>query len=544
MLEVFILNASYIFIVFFMLPKVLHIYQLESYSYKKNYFWLKSNFSYVFNKYILFNIFLFFINFIFMLILSELFYLLFFYILFLPTYVYVTATTEKKVYKTPLKYTKRIIRFIIIFIVFYLLIFNMGLINLVNIKLIYALLPLNFTLVLFVFIVSHLISYIIELVIAKVYLQLAKNKLMKSNILKTVGITGSYGKTSVKNFVHTILSEKYNALSTPKSYNTTMGIVRTIRENLNFQHKIFVVEMGADKAGDIKDLCEIVYPEVGVLVSIGKQHLNTFKFFDNIIRTKSELPNYINNSNGVMIFNLDDNNVHKIFSKFNLKKYGVCIDVNNHDNLKQNFFVNNTFILSTNNLQLDEKGSTFEILVNDKYFLTAETVLLGRHNVINILLAVAVCIELGLDEKEIMIGIKKLKAVSNRLEIKKMANGAILIDNGFNSNPTSAQVSLDVLSLFKNKNKIIITPGMVELANEQYTENYIFGGKIAKFADRAIVVNNVNKNALTAGLIDGGLDKNKILYFDNFNNSLIEYLKTLSDNDVVLIENDLPDNYI
>ncbi len=546
MIEIILLNAIYIFSVFSMLPKCLHIYQLESYDCKKNYIWFKLNLNFVFYKYLLFDVILFFINYCFLLILSDLFFLIYFFILVLPCYFFISYYDEilkTKTHKKPLMFTNRIKRFTLIFLIFYLLIFNFLFIKYFSLNLLYCLLPLNFLLFSLIFVLSHFVSNIIEKTIAYCFISSAKKILRESNIITTIGITGSFGKTSVKNFMHTILSEKFNSLSTPKSYNTPMGVVKTIRENLNFQHKVFVVEMGADKKGDIHKLCEIVYPNMGVLTSIGKQHLNTFKSFENIIQTKSELSEFIKAISGIMVFNLDDKNVLDIYLKYSLKKYGVCIDINNHENFEQKRIFDNETILSAYNITLSEKGCKFDLLKNNEYFLTAESVLLGKHNILNILLAVAVAVELNLSKNEIITGIRKLKPIPNRLEIKKLANGATLIDNGFNSNPTSAQVSLEVLSLFNKKIKTIITPGLVELANEQYTENYLFGKSIAKVADTAIIVNNVNKNSLTAGLIDGGMEKDKILYFDNFNSSLINYLKTLSANNVVLIENDLPDNY-
>lgn len=546
MLEIILINAIYIFSVISLLLNCLHIYQLESYDCQKNYIWLRANFGFVFKKYVLINVALFFINYCFFIVLSELFFSIYFYILFLPCFIFVSYYDEifkNIIHKKPLRFTKRVIRFILIFTFLYLIILNLIFVKFISLKVLYCFLPLNFVLHSLIFFVSHFVSVAIEKIIAKYYISSAKRILIKSNVVTTIGVTGSFGKTSVKNFIYTILSEKYNTLATPKSFNTPMGVVKTIRENLNFQHKIFVVEMGADKKGDIRQLCEIVYPDMGVLTSIGKQHLSTFKSFENIIRTKNELSDFVKAISGIMVFNLDDANVLDAYLRYPNKKYGVSVNIANHENFKDKKFFDKEIILSADNLTLSEKGCRFDILKNNENFITAESVLIGRHNVLNILLAVAIAIELNLSKNEIVAGIRKLKPIPNRLEIKKLANGATLIDNGFNSNPTSAQISLEVLSLFNNKNKIVITPGLVELANEQYTENYLFGKSIAKVADTAIIVNNVNKNSLTAGLFDGGMKKNKIIYFENFNTSLIDYLKTLTKDEVVLIENDLPDNY-
>lgn len=128
--------------------------------------------------------------------------------------------------------------------------------------------------------------------------------------LKVIGITGSYGKTSVKYYLSTVLKAKYNVLMTPESYNTPMGVVKTIREQLRPTHEIFVCEMGARHVGDIKEICDIVFPEYGIITSIGEQHLETFKSIENIIKTKFELYDAVADKDK-MFLNGDNENITK-----------------------------------------------------------------------------------------------------------------------------------------------------------------------------------------------------------------------------------------
>ena len=109
------------------------------------------------------------------------------------------------------------------------------------------------------------------------YVKEAKNILKEHKNLKIIGITGSYGKTSTKNIINAILSEKYSTVMTPKSYNTTLGVTKTIREYIKPYTEIFVCEMGASRLGDIKEICNFVKPDISVITSIGPQHLSTFK---------------------------------------------------------------------------------------------------------------------------------------------------------------------------------------------------------------------------------------------------------------------------
>ena len=133
----------------------------------------------------------------------------------------------------------------------------------------------------------NIVNSPIEKWIQKGFYNKAKRKLEEMPNLKVIGITGSYGKTSTKYIVSTILSQKYNVLMTPESFNTTMGVVRTINEKLNSMHNLFVCEMGAKQVGDIKEICDLVKPDYGILTAIGPQHLETFKTIDNVKKNQT-----------------------------------------------------------------------------------------------------------------------------------------------------------------------------------------------------------------------------------------------------------------
>ena len=153
--------------------------------------------------------------------------------------------------------------------------------------------------------VANLINTPLEKAIADGYVKDAKRRLETMPNLTVVGITGSYGKTSVKNFMAALLAVKYNVLMTPGSYNTTMGVVRTIREMLRPSHEIFIAEMGAKQSGDIKEICDLVHPTYGILTSIGEQHLETFGSVENIVATKFELVDAIP-ADGMAFLNYDN----------------------------------------------------------------------------------------------------------------------------------------------------------------------------------------------------------------------------------------------
>ena len=121
------------------------------------------------------------------------------------------------------------------------------------------------------------------------YINDAKKIIKNCPDLLVIGITGSFGKTSVKYFLDELLSVKYNVLKTPGNFNTTLGVVKTIRSSLRATHDIFLCEMGAKNIGDIKEICDIVHPKMGIITSVGEMHLESFKSIENVRKTKFEL---------------------------------------------------------------------------------------------------------------------------------------------------------------------------------------------------------------------------------------------------------------
>ena len=362
----------------------------------------------------------------------------------------------------------------------------------------------------------------------KYYIQ-ASEKIKSMNI-NSVGITGSYGKTSTKFITGTILSEKYKVLKTPESYNTPMGISKIINNELRDDYNVFIAEFGATKAGDIDQLAKLTNPKIGIITSIGPCHLETFKSIDNIMRTKYELIEDLPDD-GTAIFNYDNEYVKRLADKTFKHKllYGI-------DNIEE------TDIFATD-IHVDSLGSSFTLCINSLGTIECRTKLLGRHNILNILGGAALASVLGLTLEEIKRGISKLEAVEHRLQLIDNGTGVLVIDDAFNSNPDGAKAALDVLNSFTGRRKIIVTPGMVELGNIEETENYKFGEFIASVCDLAILVGKKRTLPIYQGMKKHNFNEDN-LYVVNSLNEASEVLKTLTKiNDVVLFENDLPDTY-
>lgn len=359
----------------------------------------------------------------------------------------------------------------------------------------------------------------------------AQNKIknMEGGLI-SIGITGSYGKTSTKFVATTIIQEKYNVLNTPESFNTPMGLSKIINNELSDEHEVFIAELGATKIGDIAEVAALTNPKIGILTSIGPCHLETFKSIDNIMRTKYELIDSLPDD-GVAIFNYDNEHVKKLADKTFKEKllYGI-------ENIGE------TDVFATN-IKVDSNGSSFSLCINSQGTIECSTKLLGKHNILNILAGAATASVLGLSLEEIAKGISKLEAVEHRLKLIDHGTGVLVIDDAFNSNPDGAKAALEVLNSYTDRRKIIVTPGMIELGELEETENFKFGENIASVCDIVILVGKKRTLPIYEGVKKHNFNDDN-LYVVNSLNEATEILKTLTKvNDVVLFENDLPDTY-
>lgn len=377
-------------------------------------------------------------------------------------------------------------------------------------------------------IIANFLADPTETMINNHYINSAARKLGKKeyNDLIRIGITGSYGKTSTKYILQTILSEKYNVLATPESYNTTMGNVRTIREKLKPEHQVFISEMGARRRYDIQEICNFVRPQIGIITSIGPQHLETFKKIENVVKTKSELLVGLT-YDGVAFLPINDKYCKEIYQKEKHEKYSYGIG-------------EKADVYATD-IKLSAKGSTFTVVTKNDRF-TCTTKLLGEHNVQNIIGSIAIALHLGLTKEEIMRGVEKIEPVPHRLQILPSPNGGVVIDDAFNSNPVGSKMALEVLKKFEGR-KIIITPGMVELGAEEYKLNKEFGRQMADAVDVAILVGVKRSKPIEEGLREKKFDENNIYVVNSLAEATNRLTKLANPNNVVLFENDLPDNY-
>lgn len=441
-------------------------------------------------------------------------------------FIFSYKNTKKK---TPLKFTNRLKRLLFVFIVncvilsFLLLSGFYSFSNSIKYAII-AILPIFLPPILML---SNLVIMPFEKMNYKRYIKLAKKKLHAMPNLIKIGVTGSFGKTSTKYFLNTILSEKYFVCMSPHNYNTPMGITKVVLSDLLLSHQVLIAEMGARYEGDIAELCDLVEPQYGIITSVGEQHLQTFKDFDTIKRTKYELVKKLP-QNGLIVFNGNNKVCREYYSHTKIKKVMTGF--------------NEKYDIFADEIETTRNGTEFILHIKDEC-IDCKTQLLGLHNIEDILLAVAMANELGLTIYEIASGINKLQPVEHRLELIKSTNGNVIIDDTYNGSIEGSKSALNILNLFEGQ-KIVITPGLVELGEKEKIANIEFGERIAEVADIVILVNLVNANEIKTGLRNKGFEEELIFEVPKLSEvqEIISQLKL--ENSTILFYNDLPDNYL
>ncbi|GIV61313.1 MAG: Mur ligase [Rhodothermaceae bacterium] len=357
----------------------------------------------------------------------------------------------------------------------------------------------------------------------------ARRHLARRPDLTIVGVTGSYGKTSVKFIIAELLGQRYHVLATPGSYNTPMGICLVVNNQLRPEHQVLVLEYGIRHPGDIRELCAIARPDVAVITTVGVAHLETMGSIENIAQEKGSLITHMK-PGGPVVLNVDDPRVAAMAERATGRVWRVSVE--GHPNAD----------ITARDLQYGPDGTTFTVRDEEGHEAVFRTKLLGRHNVLNILLGVAVGRSMGLRLRQMAHAAARLQPVAHRLQLRQ--EGPItVIDDAFNSNPVGARNAVEILGRFTTGRRIIVTPGMIELGPRQEEENRLFGHHIAANVDLALLVGEAQTAPIREGLREAGFPDEKVRVV----RSLFEakdFLTTyLRPGDVVLYENDLPDQY-
>ena len=360
-----------------------------------------------------------------------------------------------------------------------------------------------------------------------------------------IAITGSFGKTSVKHILGHILKMEAPTLITPGSVNTPMGISRIIREQLNEEHKYFIVEMGAYGRGSIKKLCALTPPDMGIITAIGHAHYERFKSLDTVAAAKFELAEAVLQKGGKIV--IHERTLHFPYTR-KIKEahedhFIVCGDTPAIDRSKQKHA---TYMkpgdLQIHKIQQMADGLQIQISWRNSAY-NFNIPLYGIHHGHNAALAFAMAMELGISPSAIHAAFRSMPQIEHRLEIKKMENGARLVDDAYNSNPLGFRSALDLLAVIKTDGRnILVTPGIVELgmAHDDVHEKIgIYAGEVC---DVVVAVNPERIPTFIKGFKSTGASKT-LVEVKTFVEASEWMEKNIQPNDIVLIENDLPDIY-
>lgn len=485
----------------FSLKKYLHIYQLKSYNNIRyfKYFKIKKSLFFLFCLLV----------FIFELLLKDIiFFIIANFILFILNMIYIKNLIKSV--KTPLIYTKKLSR-LYIFSIFILLcscIYKHSF-------------PLIFILSFLSPVISNCMNFY-DQIKNKIFIYKASLKLETSRV-KIIAITGSNGKTSVKNILLKMLETKYKVQASPASYNTPLGIAKFINEDLKKDTKFIILEYGARHKNDIKKLCNLFGADYGIVTTISPQHLESFKSLNNVFNAKNQLPQFLQNN--LCIFNVDNLLCRQMFLLKTGKKFSTSIYEQAH--------------IYAKDIKFKENKTFFELIINKKKY-SCSTQLLGRHNISNICLAASLAKFLNVSNKNIIETIKKLIPVDHRLQL--IQTHINILDDSYNCSPESAKEALHVLQNFKGK-KMIVTPGIIECGKQKYNINFELGQQIA-FCDFCVIVGKENQKSILRGLNSSQRRNNNLqtICVDTLQ-SAKDHFRKLDKGDTLLLLNDLPDDY-
>lgn len=378
---------------------------------------------------------------------------------------------------------------------------------------------------------ANVLLWPIEEALRRYYLNDAR-RILRERGPTVLAVAGSYGKTSTKEFLATILGARYRVLKPPGSYNTPMGLSRVIREQLEPTHQVFVAELGDYVPGDIRFLCNLVFPTIGVLTTIGPEHLERFKTMENVARAKEELIEALP-PGGTAVINQDDPLVRAIGDRAEARglrvvRYGLR---------ESGAAVRATGVRTTC------EGLAFTVTAEGHGKADVRVGVLGRHNVANVLAATAAALEMGLSLDEVAAAASRIQPVEHRLQPIHGAGGVLVIDDAFNSNPKGAAEALEVLGALEGGKKVLVTPGMIELGEREAEENRELGRKAATVCDEVILVGPERALPILAGLRERGFPEDRAHVVRSLDEATTLLHGMIGPGDVVLFENDLPDQY-
>jgi UDP-N-acetylmuramoyl-tripeptide--D-alanyl-D-alanine ligase len=334
---------------------------------------------------------------------------------------------------------------------------------------------------------------------------------------RIVAITGSYGKTSTKNYLSSLLATEYGVVASPRSYNNRAGLSRAINENLDEGTRIFIAEMGTYGPGEIRELTSWCPPEIAVVTAIGPVHLERMGSLDVVEAAKRE----ITERAATVVLNIDDPRLATWPASLRAEgKRLITAGSANPDA----------------EIRVTSDAGRWSVVADGVTLATIDEIVGVQPT--NLACALGAGLALGIDNERLVASLARVSPVANRLNVATAPSGVVVVDDTFNANPASALAALKVLtSLELTGRRVVVTPGLVELGPEQYGENLQLGKLVDAMAAELIVVGRTNAAALAGG------SSSTPQRFAHREDAVAWVRTALGSGDAVLFLNDLPDHY-
>ncbi len=352
-----------------------------------------------------------------------------------------------------------------------------------------------------------------------VALQKLANYKRKLYNIPVIAITGSVGKTSTKDIIASVVSQKYKVLKTEGNLNNQIGLPLTLLKLKD--HDALVVEMGMGNLGEINNLSKTAEPTLAVITNIGTSHIGNLGSRENILKAKLEILNGLS-SDGKLIINNDNDLLHKYYEE------------NKNDKILT-FGIEENSLLNPSNINYNKDDSTYDITIDNKQY-TVKVPVGGKHFIYNSLAAISVGLQLNIPITDIILGIQNFNLTKSRMEINHTKDNIIVINDAYNASYDSMKAALEYLKGYSNQRKIAVLGDMLELGDFSKQLHEKVGNEVVKNnIDILVTIGKEAKNIYQKS-IDLGFNSNNAFSFDNNAEAIQKINEILQPNDVVLLK--------
>ncbi|MGH9165728.1 MAG: Mur ligase family protein [Acidimicrobiales bacterium] len=337
---------------------------------------------------------------------------------------------------------------------------------------------------------------------------------------EVVAVTGSYGKTTTKGYIAHLVAGSRSVVATPASFNNRAGLARTLNEHLTPGTEVLVAEMGTYGPGEIAELCRLCPPSVAVICALGPVHLERMGSEEAILAAKAE----ILDGAQVAVLAVD----HPLLADLAARRAATGQPV---------------IRCSALDREAQVAVVAGQVLLSGRVVATLDPAAAADVHPANLACAVAVALELGVTEAALAASLPGLPTPAHRLTASRAPSGAVVLDDTYNANPAGGASALAALARQSrdDRQRVVVTPGMVELGNRQVDENRRFAAAAATVASHLLVVGHTNRAALVEGAGDGAAE---VVLVDTREQAVAWVRQHVGEGDVVLYENDLPDHFV